>query len=43
MDEAELRRLGVIPLEEEEPRPKPEPREYKFRMPVLDEHGEPDF
>jgi hypothetical protein len=43
MDEAELRRLGVIPLEKEEPRPKPEPREYKFRMPVLDEHGEPDF
>lgn len=36
----ELEALGVVMKDEE---PKQIVREYKFRMPNLDENGEPDF
>lgn len=39
--EFELRQMGLLPAPEDE-KPVVE-RSYHFRMPVLDEHGEPPF
>ena len=41
--EAELKRLGVFVPEKEVVQQPEVIREYKFRMPTLDENGEPDF
>ena len=41
--EAELKRLGVVVREQDVVQQPKVIREYKFRMPNLDENGEPDF
>lgn len=40
--EAELKAMGIMPVEPEEPEPKVV-RDFTFKMPTLDENGEPDF
>jgi hypothetical protein len=40
--DAALKAIGVVPLEPDEPEPKVE-RDFTFKMPTLDENGEPDW
>lgn len=41
--EAELRRLGVGVHKQQPVQQKPVERDFTYKMPVLDENGEPDF
>lgn len=45
--EMDLLQLGILPAtpmdQVDDPYPPKVTREYKFRMPVFDEYGEPDF
>ncbi len=40
--EAELKAMGIMPVEPEGPEPKVE-RDYTFKMPTLDENGDPPW
>ena len=40
--EAELKRLGVV-VREQDVVQQPVKRDFTYKMPVLDENGEPDF